>query len=359
MNKLEQTLKNIKPVGTGSFAATQKRLDNLTKPLGSLGRLEEIAKQLVAITGKDNPITDRKVVFTLAGDHGVTEEAVSAYPADVTLQMVYNFMRGGAAINVFARHAGAKIVVVDMGVKHPVMESLGKGLKNCEFKNFKIGPGTKNFSKGPAMTREQALKSVETGIELVEEEIKKGLDMAIPGEMGIGNTTSSSAITSVITKTPVNKVTGKGTGIEDKAVAHKINIIEKAISLNNPNNSDALDVLSKVGGFEIGGLAGIIIACAAHRIPVVIDGFISGAAALLAATFNPNVKDYLFAGHCSQEPGHIVQLNWLGLKPILNLDMRLGEGTGGALASTIIEASRKLLTQMATFDEAGVDEKNK
>lgn len=362
MNKIEQVVQSIKPIDKKSYQNTQQRLDNLTKPLGSLGRLEEIAKQLVAITGKDVPPVSKKVVFTLAGDHGVTEDGVSAYPQSVTTQMIYNFIRGGAAINVLAKHAGAKVVVVDMGVKHNVILFQEPGentsiFQDYEFKNLKISCGTNNFTKGPAMTQEQAIQSIETGINLVEEELEKGLDIAIPGDMGIGNTTSASAITAVITQVPIERVVGKGTGITDDAVLHKRKVVVKAISLNKPDSSNAIDVLSKVGGFEIGGLTGIILCCAAHRIPVIIDGFISGSAALLASLFNNAVEEYLIAGHCSQEPGHIVQLNRLGLRPILDLDMRLGEGTGGVLASTIVEASQKILTQMATFTSAGVDKK--
>ncbi len=356
MEKLNSVIKRIGPVDGGSFAYTQKRLDSLTKPLGSLGQLEEIAKHLVAITGKENPSIKNKVIFTLAGDHGVVEERISAYPKEVTPQMVYNFLRGGAGINVLAKHIGAKVIVVDMGIAIKIQNSKFK-IQN--FKDKKINFGTKNFTKGPAMTREEAIKSIEVGIELVEEELKtgEGIHLLGTGDMGIGNTTASSAITAVITSEPIEKVTGRGTGIDDEKLRNKIKIIKKALELNKPNPKDAIDVLSKVGGFEIGGLAGIMLAGAAYKIPVVVDGFISGAAALIACALQPITRDYLIAGHCSQEPGHKIQLNWLGLKPILNLDLRLGEGTGAVLAMNLVEASIKILTEMATFDSAGVSKK--
>lgn len=365
MKKLNSVIKRIKPINKESFIQTQKRLDSLTKPLGSLGRLEEIAKYIVAITGKENPPTKKKVIFTLAADHGVVEEGISAYPKEVTAQMVYNFIRGGAGINVLARHIGARVIVVDIGVAeklnvaHPSTPNKMSGLKGGELKIKKINFGTKNFTKGPAMTKEEAIKSIETGIELVEEELQTGggIHLLGTGDMGIGNTTSASAITSVITGELVEKVTGRGTGIEQKMLRNKIKVIKKALEVNQPNPKNGIDVLAKIGGYEIGGLTGIILAGAANKIPVVIDGFISGAAALLACNLQPETRNYLLAGHCSQEPGHKIQLAYLGLKPILDLEMRLGEGTGACLAMNIIEASIKILTQMATFESAGVSKK--
>ena len=351
MTIIEQIISRIRPIDKSVLEATQKRLDNLTKPLGSLGRMEEIAKQIVAISGKKNPVLKNKVIFTLAGDHGIVEEGVSAYPKEVTPQMVYNFLNNGAGINVLAKHAGARVVVADLGVAEELK------IKNENFKIKKIGLGTKNFIKGPAMSSEDAVKSIEAGIELVEEELKNGLDIIGTGEMGIGNTTPSSAITSVICNLEVEKVTGKGTGIDNKTLENKINAIKKGIRKNNPNPKDGLDVLAKIGGFEIGGLTGIILAGAANRIPIVIDGFISTAAALIAVTIAPNVKDYIIAGHCSREPGHKVQLQWLGLRPTLDLDLRLGEGTGAVLAMNIVDASCKILNEMATFESAGVSTK--
>ncbi|MFH0947525.1 MAG: nicotinate-nucleotide--dimethylbenzimidazole phosphoribosyltransferase [Elusimicrobiota bacterium] len=361
--KIDEIVEKIRPLDQKLLEQTQKRLDNLTKPLGSLGRLEELAKQVVAITGKENPKLDKKVIFTLAGDHGVVEEGVSCFPKEVTPEMVHNFLLGGAGINVLARHIGAKVIVVDMGVADEFR------IKNSELRIKKIGYGTKNFTKGPAMTKEEAVKSIEAGIELVEEELSNGVDIIGTGDMGIGNTTPSSAITSVICshrasptanllgEIDVEKITGRGTGIDDKMLENKITTIKKAIALNKPNKNDAIDVLSKVGGFEIGGLAGVILAGASHKIPVVIDGFISGAAALLACLIQPETKNYLIASHCSVEQGHKIILNHLGLKPILDLNLRLGEGTGAALGMNIVDASCKILTEMATFESAGVSEK--
>lgn len=265
--------------------------------------------------------------------------------------MVYNFLRGGAGINVLARHVGARVVVVDMGVAADI-EAAGEG-----FKNKKIAPGTRNFTKGPAMTREEAVRAVEAGIEVVEEELDNGVDIIATGDMGIGNTTPSSAIAAAITGKPPAVVTGRGTGIGDDALNNKIKIIEKALEVNAPDAGDALDVLSKVGGYEIGGLAGVILAGAAHRKPVVLDGFISGAAALIAYTLAPGTRDYMIASHQSVEVGHRAMLEHMGLKPLLNLDLRLGEGTGAALGISLVEAGVRILREMATFAEAGVSDK--
>ena len=349
--KLEETIRSIKPLDEKLLEQTQKRLDNLTKPLGSLGRLEELAKQVVAITGKEKPELKKKVIFTLAGDHGVVEEGVSCFPKEVTPQMVYNFLRGGAGINVLARHIGAKVIVADCGVAEKIE------VTNPGFRDKKINFGTKNFTKGPAMTEDEAVKSIEAGIELVEEELKNGIDIIGTGDMGIANTTPSSAITSVICGVDVEKITGRGTGIDDKMLKNKIAAIKKAIALNKPDKKNGIDILSKIGGFEIGGLAGVILAGASHKIPVVIDGFISGAAALLAYTLQPTVAEYMIASHCSVEQGHNVILKYLGLKPVLDLNLRLGEGTGAALGMNIVDAGCKILVEMATFENAGVSKK--
>jgi nicotinate-nucleotide--dimethylbenzimidazole phosphoribosyltransferase len=350
MQKLNETISKIEEIDYSSASETQKRLDSLTKPQGSLGRLEEIAKQIVEITKNKTPSIKNKVIFTMAGDHGVVEEGVSAYPKEVTPQMVYNFLKGGAGINVLARHVGARVVIVDMGVAcdlEPHPELVVK----------KINYGTRNMSKGPAMKRNEAVKSMEAGIEVFEDEFKKGIDIVGTGDMGIGNTTPSSAIAAAVTGAKMEDVTGRGTGIDDKTFANKIDVIKKALRLNKPNPKDAIDVLSKVGGFEIGGLAGVILGAASKRIPVIIDGFISGAAALIAYQLEPKVKDYMIAAHCSVEKGHKIILDHIGLKPILNLDLRLGEGTGAALAMSIIEAGIKILTQMATFKSVSVSER--
>ena len=349
MNKTKKAIAKIGEVDKGLMDKAQERLDNLTKPQGSLGRLEELAKLIVGI-GKENPMLKNKVIFTLAGDHGVTEEGVSVFPKEVTPQMVYNFLRGGAGINVLANHVGAKVRVVDVGVD--------SGLElHPELIVKKIDYGTKNMTKGPAMTKEQATRSIEAGIEVFEEEFNKGIDIVGTGDMGIGNTTPSSAITAVFTGKPVEEVTGRGTGVDNSGLKNKIDIIKRALKVNKPDPKDAIDVLSKVGGFEIGGLAGIILATASRRIPVVIDGFISGAAALIAYHLEPKVKDYMIAGHCSVESGHKIILQHIGLEPVLDLNLRLGEGTGAALAMSIIDAGLKIMTQMATFKGAGVSEK--
>ncbi|UCD55422.1 MAG: nicotinate-nucleotide--dimethylbenzimidazole phosphoribosyltransferase [Candidatus Omnitrophota bacterium] len=351
MDILKKTLEKIEKIDYALSEKTQKRLDNLTKPQGSLGRLEELAGKIVDITGNENPSIKNKVVFTMAGDHGITEEGISAYPKEVTPQMIYNFIRGGAGINVLARHAGARIVVVDMGVAEELK------IKNEKLKIKKINYGTKNMANGPAMSKSEAIRSIEAGIEVFEEELPNGIDIVGTGDMGIGNTTPSSAISSIITERPVTDMTGRGTGIDQRALSNKITLIEKAISVNKPDAKDAIDVLSKVGGFEIGGLAGVVLAAASRRIPVVIDGFISGAAALIAYQLEPKVKDYMIAAHCSVERGHRIILNYLGLKPLLDFDLRLGEGTGAALAMTVIEAGIKILAEMATFQSAAVSEK--
>jgi len=349
MGKLEQTLGRIGVLDREAMRAARERQNRLTKPPGSLGRLEELSLLVAGIQGTPRPDVSAKVIFTLAGDHGVVQEGVSAYPQEVTAQMVYNFVRGGAGINVLARHVSARVVVVDMGVAsdlEPHPEILVK----------KVGCGTKNLAQGPAMTREEAIRSLEAGIEVFEAELVKGLQILGAGDMGIGNTTSSAAVAAALTGLPVETVTGRGTGIDDARFAAKVKAVAQGLALNRPDPKDPLDVLAKVGGFEIGGLAGVILAGAAHRVPVVVDGFISAAAALVATEMEPKARDFLIAGHVSVEPGHRAMLEHMALKPLLNLDMRLGEGTGAALAMEIIDAAVKLLNEMATFGEAGVSE---
>jgi nicotinate-nucleotide--dimethylbenzimidazole phosphoribosyltransferase len=349
MKLLEKVLGKIEPLDERAMAAARARQDTLTKPLGSLGRLEELSVKLAGIRCEPIPKLRDKAIVTMAADHGVAIEGVSAYPREVTAQMVLNFLHGGAAINVLARHIGARVIFVDMGVASDIKP--GPALLSR-----KIAYGTNDMAKGPAMSCEQAIKAIETGIEIVEQEIKKGLDIIGTGDMGIGNTTPSSAITAAITGEPVARVTGRGTGLDDRQLAHKVKTIEKVLQVNHPRADDALDVLAKVGGFEIGGLCGVILGAAAHRIPVVIDGFISGAAALIAVGLSPRAKDYLIASHCSVEIGHKAILKYLGLKPILDLQMKLGEGTGAALGISIAEAATKILAEMATFAEAGVSQ---
>lgn len=353
MDKIKETIEEIRPLDEDAVKSVKARQDTLTKPPRSLGVLEELSVKVAGITRNYMPEIKDKVIITMAGDHGVVAEGVSAFPKEVTPQMVYNFLRGGAAINVLARHIGARVVVVDMGV---VADIEIKG-KDENFIDKKIAYGTANMTKGPAMSYEDAMRSIEAGIEVLEDEIEKGIDIVGVGDMGIGNTTPSSAIVAFITGEPVEKVTGHGTGLDDEGLKAKIETIKRALGVNKPNREDAIDILAKIGGFEIGGMAGVMLAAASHRIPVVVDGFISGAAALIAYERNPKIKDYLIASHLSVEVGHRAILDHIGIKPLFNLNMRLGEGTGAALGISLVEASCKILREMATFGEAGVSEK--
>ena len=343
-------LPSIPPPDTSAAASARERQATLTKPPGSLGRLEELSIQLAAITGQPRPSVARKAVIVMAGDHGVTGEGVSAYPAEVTPQMVLNFLRGGAAINVLARQAGARVVVVDVGVAADLRPQPGLELR-------KVARGTQNMARGPAMTRAQVEDAMAVGLQVIEAEATQGLDLVATGDMGIGNTTASAAIVAALTGMPVAHVTGRGTGVDNVGLAHKISVIEHALRVNQPNPRDARDVLSKVGGLEIAGLVGVILGAAARRLPAVIDGFISGAAALVAAELAPEVKPYLIASHLSAEVGHRVVLERLGLRPLLDLNLRLGEGTGAVLAFHLIEAAARIPNEMATFAEAGVSDK--
>jgi nicotinate-nucleotide--dimethylbenzimidazole phosphoribosyltransferase len=347
VTKLQQIIHQIKPLDAKAMRLAQARQDTLTKPQGSLGRLEELSIQVAGIQGRARPIIEDKVIVTMAADHGVTEDGVSLYPQEVTAQMVHNFLRGGAGINVLARHVDVRVVVVDMGVAGELEPHPCLVVK-------KIAYGTRNMVRGPAMEREQALRALEAGIEVVEEELAKGMDVLGTGDMGIGNTTASSAIVAAITGAPVAQVTGRGTGVNDERLRHKIEVIERALEVNQPDPADPVDVLARVGGFEIGGLAGAILGAAAHRVPVVLDGFIAGAAGLIAIGLVPQVREYLIAAHRSVEVGHSLVLEHLGLKPLLDLDLRLGEGAGAALGISLVEAGVKILNEMATFAEAGV-----
>ncbi len=349
MNLLTRTIEMIKPLDKAAMEEVRARQDTLTKPAGSLGRLEELSIQLAGIQGKARPSAEKKAMIVMAGDHGVVDEKVGNWPREVTAQMVQNFLRGGAGINVLARQVGAKIIFVDMGIASDLKPDPQLIVR-------KVGYGTQNMCLGPAMTAEQAVQALETGINIVGEEADKGLDIVGTGDMGIGNTTSSSAIFAAMTGKSASEVTGRGTGLTDEQLAHKIDVIKRALEVNKPDPSQPLDVLAKVGGFEIGGLAGVMLGAAARRIPVVIDGFISGAAALIATALAPEVKDYIIAAHVSAEAGHPAMLEHMGLKPLLNLDMRLGEGTGAALGIFLAEAAARTLNKMATFAEAGVSE---
>ena len=350
MDKIKEVMEKIGSLDQESMRLARARQDTLTKPERSLGILEDLSVKVAGITGNFMPEIKEKVIITMAGDHGVADEGVSAYPREVTPQMVYNFLRGGAGINVLARHIGARVVVVDMGVAANIEPHQKLVVK-------KIAYGTDNMTGGPAMSYGDAKRSIEAGIEVLESEIEKGVDIVGTGDMGIGNTTPSSAVVSFITGEKVEKVTGRGTGLDDEALKSKIGVIKRALEVNKPDREDAIDILAKIGGFEIGGLAGVMLAAASRKIPVVIDGFISGAAALIAYELNSMVKDYLIASHLSVESGHRAMLDYIGLEPLFDLKMRLGEGTGAALGISIVEASCKILREMATFEEAGVAEK--
>lgn len=330
--------------------AARTRQALLTKPTGSLGRLENLSIQLAGITARPRPRFTEKVVLVMAGDHGVAAAGVSAYPPEVTPQMVQNFLHGGAAINVLARLAGARVVVVDMGVAaelpaHP------------QLVERKIAFGTGNIVVEPAMSRAEAEAALNAGAEVVLAEQGQGMDVLVLGDMGIGNTTPSAAIACAILGVDPTALVGRGTGVDDAGLVRKQTAVAQALKRHQPDSKDGLDVLAKVGGFEIGGLAGAVIAAAAQRIPIIVDGFITTAAAMIAVTLVPEVRPYLIASHCSQESGHAAMLAWLELEPLFDLGLRLGEGSGAALALPLVEAAARLLDEMATFGEAGVSEK--
>ncbi|MCK9861436.1 nicotinate-nucleotide--dimethylbenzimidazole phosphoribosyltransferase [Paenibacillus sp. ATY16] len=344
--ELKQVIERIRPFQEQAVIEAKAHSDQLTKPTGSLGKLEEIAFRLAGISGSLWPDLSRKAVVVMAGDHGVCEEGVSAYPQEVTPQMVLNFLSGGAAVNVLARQAGADVYCVDIGVnaelEHPGLISR------------KVVRGTANMAKQPAMSREEALQAVMAGVQVANELAEKGYRLFATGEMGIGNTTPSAALTTVLTGLSPELSVGRGTGINDESWRHKIEVVKRAIAVNKPNASDPLDVLAKVGGAEIAGLAGFIIGAAANGCPVVVDGFISSVAALVAVRLAEQAKPYLFASHLSQEQGHAVVLESMGLSPMIQLDMRLGEGTGAVLCFHFVDAALKLMQEMATFSSAGV-----
>jgi nicotinate-nucleotide--dimethylbenzimidazole phosphoribosyltransferase len=337
----------VRPLEDGEFAGAQARLNDLTKPPGSLGRLEEAARRLAAIQGTVRPRITKKRIYTLAGDHGVTHEGVSAYPREVTPQMVLNFLAGGAAINVLARHVGAEIVVADLGVDHDFGGVPG-------LVDRKVARGTRNFTLGPAMTGEETLAALAAGLGLAADAARDGVDLLGVGEMGIGNTTPASAMLAAFSGLTPEETVGRGTGVDDAGLLRKADAVRRGLAANQPDPADPLDVLAKVGGLEIAGMTGLFLGAALHRIPVVADGFISTAAALAAVRICPAVTDYLFLSHLSHEQAHRKMAGLFGIRPLLDFDLRLGEGTGAALAMTIIEASAKILSEMATFSEAGV-----
>lgn len=343
MSLLENTSKSIDSLDENSINGAKKRLDRLIKPVGSLGKIEDICIQLAGIYGDKHFDTSKKAIIAFAGDHGVYEEGVAPDPQNITYLQFPNFAKGICGVGVISKFVGADVVAVDVGI-------------NCDHKldgvlDYKIRKGTSNMAKGPAMSREEAIRCLEVGIEVANDCIKNGYKVIGIGEMGICNTTPSSAIISVIDNCDPKEVTGIGAGLKKERVKHKADTIRKAIELNKPNRDDAVDILAKVGGFEIGAMAGVILACSANKIPVVIDGFISYASALLAYKINPKTKDYMIASHSSAEPGTEKALEIIKLSPILNMDMRLGEGSGAALAFNIIEASNYTYKNMATFDE--------
>lgn len=347
---IEEAIKRILPVDAEWIERARARQLRLTKPAGSLGHLEELANRMAAIQRTLRPEVSRKRLYVVAADHGVAAEGVSAYPREVTAQMVYNFLRGGAAINVLARHGRIEVKVVDAGVDADLTDAPGL---ICA----KIARGTANFTCSAALTRGQAEQAVITGLRLAAEAESEGINLIGIGEMGIGNTTPASALTSALTGLAPEDVTGRGTGVDEAGLERKVAAVKRAIEINQPDGSDALDLLAKLGGAEIGVMMGIVLGAAAKAVAAVADGFISTTAAALAVKLCPTVRDYLFVAHRSPEPGHGALIEMIGRRPLLDLEMRLGEGTGAALAMHLIEASVMLLGEMATFDEAGVRER--
>ena len=344
----EQTLKQIKPLSKNWLDMAWERIDNLTKPRGSLGRLEEMAARVVAIREEERPSLAQKEVFVFVGDHGVVSDGVSAYPQEVTGLMVKNFMAGGAAINVLARCAGARVSVIDIGMQEDIKNAEGLFKKN-------VKRGTGNIAREPAMTREEAEKAINVGIEISDKACDNGTVMIASGEMGIGNTTPSSAVFSVLLPAEVIDVTGRGTGLDEDGIRHKVDVIKKALKTNRERLDDPISTLAAVGGLEIAAICGLCLGGAARRMIVVVDGFISSAGALVAMRLNPAVKDYLFFSHQSFENGHGTFFRKEGLRPILDLNLRLGEGTGAALAMQLIEDSVRIYNEMATFQEVGIE----
>jgi nicotinate-nucleotide--dimethylbenzimidazole phosphoribosyltransferase len=355
MSLLERTITKIYPQDSASRDAAKERLDNLAIPHWALGDLMDLAIDIAGMTRTTRPEVRRKAIVTMAGDHGVVAENISKYPSEVTPQMVYNFVAGGAGINALARQAGAEVFVVDMGVAADLRDLVD----SKKIINKKVGLGTGNIAVGPAMSKAMARRAVESGIDIANE-LSSRFDVFGTGDMGIGNTTPSTAIAAVCTGKAIAELTGRGTGLDDEQVKHKVTVIERALAINKPQNKDGLDILAKVGGFEIGGIAGLILGAAANSKPVVIDGFISTAAALIAYKIEPFIKDYLIFSHKSVEPGHKAMQEALGCKkPLLDLNFRLGEGTGAALAMNLVEGAVAILTQVATFAEASVAEADK
>lgn len=344
---MQTLLSRIEPLDAQALQKALERQDQLTKPPKSLGKLEALGVRLAGIQRTEKPEISRPVAIVCAGDHGVCEEGVSAFPASVTPLMVLNFLAEGAAVNAIARTVGAKVQVINAGVNADLPD-------HSALVNTPIRRGTRNLRKEPALTREEAEKAILLGAEVTSKAIQEGADILIPGEMGIGNTTPAAAITARMLDLAPELVTGRGTGISDEGLTHKIQVIQDALNRSGSHKGDPLGVLADLGGLEIAAMTGVMLAGAAHRVPVVIDGFIAGSAALIAAALSPLARDCFFASHQSVEIGHIKQLSALGLEPLLNLDMRLGEGTGGVLCVPILQAAASVLKNMATFAEAGI-----
>ena len=347
LDQINVQIETVDPLWLEKAAARQL---TLTKPPGSLGRLEEIGNRLAAIQRTTTPNVDRKRIYVIAADHGVTAEGVSAYPREVTAQMVDNFLAGGAAINVLGRHGDIEVRIVDAGVDADLAS-------RNELITVKNAGGTANFARGPAMNRDEAERLITTGIDLARAAKADGIQLFGIGEMGIGNTTAASAITAALARADAANLTDRGTGVDDRGLAHKIDVIRQSLIVNQPDPNDAIDVLAKVGGAEIAVMMGVVIGAALNRIGVIADGFISTAAAALAVSLCPNARDYLFLAHRSVERGHAALIDFIGLEPLLDLKMRLGEGTGAALAMHLVAASARLLSEMATFSEANVSNK--
>jgi nicotinate-nucleotide--dimethylbenzimidazole phosphoribosyltransferase len=348
---LSEIISGIEGADQTFLEKARERTSQLVMPLRALGELHSIGERLCGMTRTLTPSVKKKAFLVMAGDHGITASGVSAYPQDVTGEMVKTFLRGGAGINVLSRQLGASVLVMDVGI---IPDIPPQDSEEGRLIVTKVAKGTQDFTKGPAMTRAEAESTVLKGFEAAKGLFDRGVDVLGTGDMGIGNTSPSSAIGAVITGQPVEKMTGRGAGVDDEGLRRKSEIIKRGIEINDPKPDDPLDVLSKVGGFEIGAIAGAVLAGAFSKTPVVIDGFISGAGALIAHGLCPTVTDYLFAGHQSEEPGHKIILDHIGLAPILNLGMRLGEGTGAALAMHIIEAAARVIKEVLTFEQAGV-----
>ncbi len=353
MNLLESTIKHVVPQDSASRTKAKARLEQLTMPHWALGRLMDLAEDLAGMTRSMHPPVARKTVAVMAADHGVAAEGVSKYPQEVTAQMIYNFVKGGAGINALARLAGGRVVVVDMGVAGDLSALAEEG----KILSKRMGAGTDNIARGPAMSRDDAARCIEMGIE-VARDLGPDTDLFATGDMGIGNSTASAAVIAAITGRPADEVVGRGTGLGDDQLANKVEVVERCLEVNQPNPADGIDLLAKVGGFEIGGISGLLLGAAAMQKPVLVDGFASTAGALIAHCLSPQVTDYIISAHRSAEQGHGAALEHLGKQPLLDLNLRLGEGTGAALAMNLVEAAVRILTEVATFEEASVSRAN-